>query len=133
MQIKGTNWYTASGVTFTPTKEGGTRAKTVYGYRLPLHDKSVNEMNELRDLLKSEGVTVKLKSSKNAHTGIPAGKPFFEVLDEKSVIALEKVFLQEGITLPPDRYKEYGLEHINRTSKTVSPALQFWSRLFGRK
>ena len=136
MKIKGTEWYTASAYRGRQI-EGSERSEILvsYGYRMPVQGRTSKEINELRELLKGDGVNTKLRSSKNSHTGIPAGNPFLEVLDEKSAIALEKIFLKRGVVLETDRYKEYGLEYINRTPKQVSPVVKrsFFDRLFGRK
>lgn len=136
MKIKGTNWYTACGTHFTPI-EGSerTQVQTFYGYRMPVGEKTEKEIKEFMALLKSDGIDSKLKKSKHEHSGIPAGVPFLQVSDEESAIALEKVFLKSGIVLETDRYKEYGLEYINRTPKPVAPAVKksFFERLFGRK
>lgn len=136
MQIRGTEWYTASGTKFTPI-EGSerTQVQTFYGYRMSVAGRKDSEVKELMALLKSDGVNAKLKISKHSHTGIPKGTPYLQVLDDESAIALEKIFLKDGIELPTDRYKEYGMEYINRTPKVVPQVVQrsFWDRLFGRK
>lgn len=134
MQIRGTEWYTAYGTHFEPIKGSErTKVQTVYGYRMPVEGRSDKEIKELMDLLKSDGVDAKLRTSKHEHSGIPAGTPFLQVLEEKSAIALEKIFLKQGIVLETDRYKEYGLEYINRTPKeNVAAKKSFWDRLFGR-
>ncbi len=135
MQIKGTKWYTACGTKLEEI-EGSERVfvKKIYGYRMPVGSKKDSEIKDLIDLLKSDGVHAKLRTSKNDHSGIPKGTPFLQVLDEESAIALEKLFMKQGIELPSDRYKEYGLEYINRTPKKMAPAVQksFWKRFFGR-
>ena len=133
MKIKGTEWYTANGIRGTRI-EGSERSaiQVLYGYRMPLKDRTTAEIIELRELLKSDGINTKLKTSKHEHTGIPAGVPFLEVLDEDSAIALEKTFLKQGIQLPTDRYKEYGLEYIKRTPDPVV-IKTIWDNLFGRK
>ena len=142
MKIKGTEWYTAMGRKMEVKSfhdqdddESTYVPVTLYGYRMPIQGRKPQDINDLRELLKADGVDTKLRSSKHNHTGIPAGTPFLEVLDEKSAIALEKIFLKEGIVLETDRYKEYGLEYINRTPKQVSPVVKrsFFDRLFGRK
>ena len=136
MQIKGTEWYTACGTKFAPIKGSErTQVKTLYGYRMPVSGRDEEEIKALVDQLKADGVEAKLKTSKHDHSGVPSGTPFLQVLDEKSAIALEKIFLESGITLETDRYKEYGLEYINRTPKPIAPAVKrsFFERLFGRK
>lgn len=137
MQIEGTEWYTACGTKFTPI-EGSerTQVQTFYGYRMPVGGKKDSEVKDLIALLKSDGVHAKLKTSREDHSGIPKGTPYLQVLDEKSTIALEKLFMDQGIELPVDRYKEYGMEYINRTPKAeLAPVVKksFWDRLFGRK
>ena len=136
MKIKGTQWYTACATKFTPIK-GSERVQfqTLYGYRMSVKGRKKEEIKSLIDQLKADGVTAKLKVSKHEHSGIPAGTPFLQVLDEESAIALEKIFLKEGIVLETDRYKEYGMEYINRTPKQITPAVKksFFDRLFGRK
>ena len=137
MKIKGTEWYTACGIKFTPI-EGSERVELqkFYGYRIPVQDKNSKELNELITLLKTDNVNVKLKTSKHDHTGIPKGTPYLQVLDEKSAIALERIFLEQGITLSPDRYKEYGLKYINRTqNEKLNSSLKksFLNCLFERK
>ena len=136
MQIRGTQWYTACGTYSTPLK-GGERAQvqTVYGYRMSVQNKDIKELKELLEQLKSNGINARLKTSKHDHTGIPKGTPFLEVLDEKSAIALEEVLWEQGIELSKDRYKEYGLEYINRTARKLSPPVKksFFVRLFRRR
>lgn len=141
MKIKGTDWYTAvdekrviksfhdddeESPTYVPV--------TYYGYRRSVQGKSETEIKAEIEDLKRKGIEhIKLKKSMHAYTGIPAGTFFLQVLDEDSVIALEKSLLKEGIDLPTDRYKEYGLKYINRPpsqEKTI-PKLSIWKRLFG--
>lgn len=129
-------WYTAEEITGTPI-EGSERVLIGrrYGYRMPLEGKTPEEIEKLKNTLKSEGVEAELKISSEKYTGIPAGTQFLEVFDEKSAIALEVRFLKQGIKLLTDRFKEHGLEYINRTPKEVNPAVKksIWDRLFGRK
>ena len=136
MKIKGTEWYTATAYQGKQIK-GSERSgvQVYYGYRMSVQGRTPKEINELKELLKADGVNTKLRSSKVNHTGIPAGTPFLEVLDEESVIALERIFLKEGIVLETDRYKEYGREYINRPPRQISPTLKrsFFDRLFERK
>lgn len=132
MQIRGTEWYTALR---TYSDEKGNQV-SVYGYRMPVQGRDSRELKEFIALLKADGVDVKLRVSSNSHLGIPAGTPFIQVLDDESAIALEKIFLKQGIELPTDRYKEYGMEYINRTPKAeLAPVVKksFFDRLFGRK
>ena len=136
MKIDGTEWYTASGYK-SKQIEGSERSmiEVVYGYRMPVLSRSPKEISDLQNILKSDGVVAKLKTSKHDHTGIPAGTPFLQVLDEESAIALERLFLKSGINLAPDRFKEYGLEHIDRPKKEVSIVQKkgILNSLFGRK
>ena len=134
MKIKGTEWYTAyrisqlegssfcmpcgSNMTLVKGSERGME-QMFFGYRMPVHEKDSAEVKELMAILKSSGVNTKLRTSKRGHTGIPAGTPFLEVFDEESTIALEKIFLNRGVVLSPNRYKEYGLEHINRPPQSA--------------
>ena len=131
MQIRGTEWYTAF---CDPSLKNGA-SKAVYGYRMPVQGKDPKELEKMMSDLKKEGVSVILRTSQNTHVAIPAGSPFIQVLDEESAIALEKLFFKKGIELPTDRFKEYGMEYINRTPKQVPPVVQktFWDRLLGRK
>lgn len=131
MQIKGTEWYTAF---CDPSLKDGA-SKAVYGYRMPVLGKNAKELEKFMASLKAEGVDVVLRTSQNSHVAIPVGSPFIQVLDEKSAIALEKIFLKQGIELPQDRYKEYGLEYINRTPNKLDSLIKksLWDRLFGRK
>ena len=136
MQINGTNWYTASGYHGEQIK-GSERSmiRVWYGYCMPIQDKDEKETKSLMGILKADGVITKLKTSKHTHTGIPAGTPFLQVSDEESIIALEKIFLKQGIELSPDRYKEYGLDRILRPVKdSVAPVAKksIWSKFFGR-
>lgn len=118
MQIKGTNWYTACRKPSWKPIPGSERVEVghfIYGYRMPVGDRPSKEVNEYIKMLKDEyGVTAVLKKSKQAHTDIPAGTPYLTVWDEKSIIALEKMFLENGIELRPDRYKEYGMSSFIR-------------------
>ena len=132
MQIKGTEWYTAF---CDPSLKNGA-SKAVYGYRMPVQGKEEKELKKMIAFLKQDGVDVILRTSQNSHVAIPAGSPFIQVLDDESAIALEKIFLKQGIELPTDRYKEYGMEYINRTPKAeLAPVVKksFFDRLFGRK
>ena len=133
MKIRGTEWYTANAINFIPVEGGGRKVQTLYGYRMPVSGKKDSETEELMALLKADGVeNIKLKTSKHDHSGIPKGTPFLEVLDEESVIALEQIFLKQGIELPTDRYKEYGLEYIKR-QPTPLPVKKSWlDRILGR-
>ena len=136
MKIEGTEWYTASGYK-SKQIEGSERTMVgvLYGYRMPVLGRNPEEISDLQDVLKSDGIVAKLKTSEHDHTGIPAGTPFLQVLDEESAIALEKLFLKSGISLPPDRFKEYGLKQIDRPKKEMSVVQKksIWGSLFGRK
>ena len=138
MKIKGTEWYTACAVKLVK-KGNSAKVEGKYGYRLPVEGRSPEEIKEMQNLLKADGVSSSLKTSMKDHTGIPAGTVFIEVLDEKSATALEGIFLKQGIDLPADRYKEYGLEIINRPGRKVDLELDFGikksflDRLLGRK
>ena len=144
MKIRGTEWYTAVGekqIEKSSHSESSDETPTMvsiifYGYRKPVQGKSLAEINTEINELKSKGVEqIKLRTSVHSYTGIPAGTQFLQVLDEKSAIALEKIFLEKGIDLPSDRYKEHGLGYINRTPKVIKPVVKksIWSCLFGRK
>ena len=135
MKIEGTEWYTACGTILPDEGHEDKKEQVLYGYRMPLASKTPEEITNLIEQLKSEGVKVKLRTSEHEHTGIPKGTPFLQVLDEKSAISLEKSFLKKGITLEKDRYKEHGLEYINRTPKQITTVVRksFFDRLFGRK
>ena len=109
VEIKGTKWYTASATKFIPVEGKGTKVCIVYGYRMPVEGRSEQELKNLMNQLPSDGINAKLRTSKNEHTGIPAGTPFLQVLDEDSILSLEEIFLKQGIELPMDRYKEYGI------------------------
>ena len=131
MQIRGTEWYTA--LRTYPDEKGNQ--VSVYGYRMPVQGRDSRELKEFIALLKADGVDIKLRVSPNSHLAIPVGTPFIQVLDNQSAIALEEIFLRQGVDLPADRFKEYGMEYINRTPKQVPQVVQktFWDRLFGRK
>ena len=131
MQIKGTDWYTAF---CDPSLKNGA-SKAVYGYRMPVQGQDRKEVEKLIVNLQKDGINVVLRTSQNSHVAIPAGSPFIQVLDEESAIALEQNLLKKGIKLQTDRYKEYGLEYINRTHpKELESAVKksLWARLLGR-
>ena len=124
MQIKGTDWYTAAGR--LPSGE------VSYGYRRSVKDLTATELTKLVHLLKSDGINTILRISQHDHRGVPAGTPMLEIFDEESILAFEGM-LPKGV-LPADRYKEHGLEYINRPARKAKPPVpkSFWGRLFGR-
>ena len=137
MKIKGTEWYTSREIKCTPIEgsDGRVYIQKLYGYRMPVPGRTTKELKELMTLLKSDGIDTKLMTEEGLETEIPAGTPFLQVSNEKSAIALENLFLKQGIVLKEDRYKEYGLKRINRPAKEVNPVVKksFLGFFFGRR
>ena len=108
MQIGDTRWYTARLVK-THQIPGSERVAMdfINGYRMKLGNWSQDEIKAHIDSLVADGIVGKVKTSKQDHTDIPAGEPFFQVSDKEAIKKLEKLFKDSGIALNPDRFSEY--------------------------
>jgi len=107
-KIKGSEWYTAAALK-GKSIEGSERCTIgiTYGYRRSLAGLPEKEIQAQQKVLSEYGIISKIKVSSNNHTDIPAGTPFLEVMDEKSVARLEHALSQKGIELPADRFDIY--------------------------
>ena len=116
MKIQGTDWYTA----YIPAhfkeldqEDGvGTLCPAFCTYRYSLAGMTDDEIQKESDQLQAKGIEVIQKISKQDHTGIPAGTPFFQVKNKESVENFEKKVLipdlkQQGLELNPHRFDEY--------------------------
>ena len=108
MQIGDTRWYTARLIKAHEIPDSDrVELEIINGYRMKLGDWSVDEIKAHVDLLAADGIVGKVKTSKQNHTDIPAGEPFFQVSDAKAIKKLEKKFKEAGIALNPDRFAAY--------------------------
>ncbi len=110
-KIQGTEWYTAAGITLHKI-EGSERhgVSRWFGYRRPVRDTSPLEVRKIVQELKAGGITCTgngPKVSKNNHTDIPAGTPYLQVADPKSVARLEAKWAKMGILLDAHRFDIY--------------------------
>ena len=108
MQVGDTRWYTAGLIDArkVPGSEN-PELRLIKGYRMRLSDWSDKEIKEHLDLLAADGITGKVKTSKQNHTDIPAGQPFFQVSEEEPIKKLEQLFKNMGVMLNPDRFAGY--------------------------
>ena len=110
-KIPKTEWYTAAGRGHVETIQGSERvliSKPWYGYRRSLNGKSEEEINAIVQSLKKAGIEkMEIKKSLINHTDIPAGTPFLQISDGKSVAVLERTLFQMGIEIPANRFDIY--------------------------
>lgn len=107
-QIGDTRWYTARLVKGRQIPDSErSEIEIINGYRMKLGDWSDEEVKAHVDQLAADGIVGKIKTSRQDHTDIPAGEPFFQVSDKESIKRLEHLFKTMGIALNPDRFSIY--------------------------
>lgn len=110
-KIKGTKWYTAAGITRDKIEDSERHeVSTWFGYRRPVQDISPTEIRKIIQELKAGGINCIPKISQNNHTDIPAGTPYLQVSDTKSVARLEAKWARMGISLDAHRFDVYKVQ-----------------------